>query len=271
MAHCATSPESAIGRAEAQDFVPDHHLPDIYNEGERKQRARQRRVPAPLLGDHDLRRQLALALLDREFARGQIGGDLLRRVVGGELGAIGVDRGFCRTARRADCRASQNGPANISGALPDRAAPRQLGDHTDADHVLRNVLRLAAHCWTAPLIFGSCKQAIACSPATRPASASRRAHRMVTECLNHAFDFFPHDVNTSFMLLPAPAPGRGVATFLLPLVMTLSIRSARRCRDSSTPPSDERRGFERMVCDPVPARRRRRPRRRQCRLCRRAG
>ena len=32
---------------------------------------------AALLGDDDLRRHLTLALLDRQFARGQIGGDAL--------------------------------------------------------------------------------------------------------------------------------------------------------------------------------------------------
>jgi hypothetical protein len=81
-----------IGRAEPQDLVENHDLPRIDDKGERKKQPRQRRVPAPLLGDDDLRRKFAFALLDRKLARGKTGGDLFARVFRAQLGAIGIDR-----------------------------------------------------------------------------------------------------------------------------------------------------------------------------------
>ena len=59
-----------VGATETQNLVPDHDFPDIDNECESEKRSRKSGVPATLFRDDRFIRQFALALLNRQFARG---------------------------------------------------------------------------------------------------------------------------------------------------------------------------------------------------------
>jgi hypothetical protein len=72
-------------RSKGPSIQAEHLVPyDAFRDGDRKRpkrdRARRRSPPAALVGDVLLHGKLALARLECKLARGQVGGDALRRV-----------------------------------------------------------------------------------------------------------------------------------------------------------------------------------------------
>src|SRR6266545_2190128 len=102
-----------IRGAEAHDFVPDHHLPDVDHHGERGERTDDRRPPAALLRDDDRGRLRARGDLGLDF----LDGELVLRVRRCELRLVaGDDRRLVRGYK------NEKRPAPRAGAKPTRSA-----------------------------------------------------------------------------------------------------------------------------------------------------
>src|SRR5437764_4899669 len=97
-----------IGAAEAEHDVPYDDLPQIDDDGRRQERADDRGVPAPLLGDDD--RVRALARLDLGEQRGarELGRLCALRIAGGEFRFVGVEKGVDDRRGEELCQPSQH-------------------------------------------------------------------------------------------------------------------------------------------------------------------
>jgi hypothetical protein len=118
----------------------------------KKKRTRQCRVPASLLGNHRLRSQFTLALLNRQFARGEFGGNSLAGVSGRKFGSIGIKRCLRERATKQIAEPTKDDGQHLFRP-PGRTPAGNFGDEPDDDDIIRNKfwlqchLNCAAHIW----------------------------------------------------------------------------------------------------------------------------
>ena len=92
-------------------------------------------MPAPLFTDHQLRGELTLALLNRQFSRSKVSSDPLTCVSRRKFGAIGIERGLRERATQQIAEPAEHGGNHLL-FLPYRTSASNFGYQPDHNHVI---------------------------------------------------------------------------------------------------------------------------------------